>query len=193
MFTSGMYERKFIYPSLLLLFLLFLFARYALGGEVGGEGERPVRGPSNIFGVGEHSERDFIDSADSFNRREGISSDPLQDRLAAQENRLRRMQDGWRHSQYNRPQDEDYFRSSIDSRYLQDRRLLDEKRISDTNRYRADRGILENRMGEYNRTSTEYERLNRELENLDRTHAQREREYESQYRNMDADYSISRW
>ncbi|MCC8166167.1 MAG: hypothetical protein LIQ31_08450, partial [Planctomycetes bacterium] len=114
-------------------------------------------------------------------------------RLAYQEEKLRRMQRNWRFSQYNQPEEGDYYRNSQDSRYLDERRRLDEKRISDYNRYRADRRVLAERMKRHDRTSPEHSRIRSELEQLDRNHVNRERGYERQYRTMDADYSISRW
>lgn len=202
-------QRKWVYPSLLFLFLLFLFYLFlnrgvALAGEESREPPAAREADPNLFRDGRHSERDFIDSSDSFNRREarfiGTVGDSMNDydrnldeRLAVQEQRLRRLQDNWRYSQYNRPEARDYYRNTQDSRYLHDRRRLDERRISDFNRYRADRRVVAERMTGHDRFSPEYTRLRSELERLDRNHVNRERTYEQRYRTMDADYSISRW
>ncbi|MCD7897605.1 MAG: hypothetical protein LUG50_13175 [Planctomycetaceae bacterium] len=117
----------------------------------------------------------------------------LDERLAYQEEKLRRMQENWRFSQFNEPNGRDYYRNAQDTRYLDERRRLDEKRISDYNRYRADRRVLAERMERHDRTSPEHSRLRSELDHLDRSHVARERGYEARYRTMDADYSISRW
>ncbi len=199
-------QRKYVYPSLLFLFLLMLLLLRA-GAVRGGETaprQEPPREERNIFGIGQHSERDFIDAADRFNQREALFTGSMQDslddsnrdrddRLAYQEEKLRRLQQNWRFSQFNQPESRDYYRNTQDSRYLDERRRLDEKRISDYNRYRADRRVLAERMERHDRTSPEHTRLRSELEQLDRNHVNRERGYERQYRTMDADYSISRW
>ena len=216
MYTHGFLQRKFIYPSLLLLFLLMLFWRFALANAAepsGAElwpattaessGETPLS-----FG---HREGDFIDAADRFNEMAGNvgvrtgnrfigSRDTLEARLRREEEAFAlfglsggNSVSGYYNDHLERERDRDRLNDLNDARYHQERRQLSKRRNLETDIYRDNRRQLETRLSGATRSSPEYARLERELNDLDRRHAERERSYERDFRNMDADYSIARW
>lgn len=210
MYTHGISQRKYIYPSLLLLFLLMLFWRFTLAHAVEGaplaSQAEAGRAADELRSFG-HTERDLVGAVDRFNAM--MSGAGGQSRFAGRTDsfaeRLRRQEaayDAFReHGQdsvagyYDARAEEERERlSSVnDGRYQTARRELNERRDADADTYRDRRRQLESRLSSANRSSPEYDRLERELNNLDRRHAERERGYERDFRNMDADYSITRW
>lgn len=210
MYTHGFLQRKYVYPSLLLLFLLMLFWKFALAHAAEGAPLTPRpdagRAASEILSFG-HTERDLVDAADRFNgmMAEGAGQNRFTGRTDSFDERLRRQEaayDAFRdHSSdsvagyYNDRAEEDRERLNDvnDGRYQTARRQLNERRNTDADTYRDNRRQLEGRLSSASRTTPEYDRLERELNDLDRRHAERERNYERDFRNMDADYSIARW
>lgn len=210
MYTHGFLQRKFVYPSLLLLFLLMLFWKFALAHAAEGAPLTPQadagRAEAELRSFG-HAERDLVGAADRFNAM--MSDVPGQNRFAGRtdsfEERLRRQEAAY-DTLRDRSNDSvaGYYDDRIeeererlsdvnDGRYQTARRQLNERRNTDADIYRDHRRQLEGRLSNASRTSPEYDRLERELNDLDRRHAERERNYERDFRNMDADYSIARW
>ena len=210
MYTHGFLQRKYVYPSLLLLFLLMLFWKFALAHAAEGAPLMPRaeagRADAELRSFG-HAERDLVDAADRFNAMMSDASgqnrfagrtDSFEERLRRQEAAYDTLRDRSRDSVAgyydNRAEEERERLSDVnDGRYQTARRQLNERRNTDSDIYRDHRRQLEGRLSTASRTSPEYDRLERELNDLDRRHAERERNYERDFRNMDADYSIARW
>lgn len=144
----------------------------------------------------EHDERSLVRAADKFN--DSIAkprANAIEARVQRQEERARNMQNTWRSVAADRFGWQDSENADVrvrDSRYVEERRRLDERRSDEMNGYRENRRSIQNRMSGYNRSSDEYEKLERQLNDLDRRHAEAERRFEREFRNMDANYSITR-
>ncbi|MCD8350944.1 MAG: hypothetical protein LUC93_10085 [Planctomycetaceae bacterium] len=207
MFTHGLYDRKWVYPSLLFLFLLFLFWALGLSRARGAEQTRPgIPFPNSARENADpsrhrsgHGEDDFIAAAERFNGRLHDASNGY-DRFAGRDDNRRDLFSGFGVGDsvagYYHERSDDARRTpgvDNDHRYQQARRQMDDRRLRETGAYRDQRRQLENRLSTSSRTSPDYTRLERELNDLDRRHAERERNYERDFRNMDADYSVARW
>ncbi len=206
MFTHGLYDRKWVYPSLLFLFLLFLIWALGLAKARGAEHARPgipfrnaARDGDNARQRSGHGEDDFISAAERFNGRLHDASSGY-DRFAGRGDNRNDLYSGFGVGDtvagyFNDRSDDALLSrdSDNDHRYQQERRRMDERRLRETSAYQDQRRQLENRLSNQSRTHPDYTRLERELNDLDRRHAERERNYERDFRNMDADYSVSRW
>lgn len=194
-------QRKWVYPAIMILGFLLFFIAFARGGE-----RPPVPLPDrpgdelhNPERLWRHSENDFIDSADDFNRNGSRYADHsnLETRLRTQEETIREIRGNWAASAYSEGEDGRQFgrmrNYNQDTRYSQERRNLDERRSAELREYREKRREIQNRMSGYNRQSTEYIALQRDLLDLDRRHAEEERRFEREFTNMDANYSQRSW
>lgn len=199
----GLPQRKYIYPTIMLVGLFILLMRYAMGGDA----TPPPVGPDSLKDgmestedVFQHSENDFINASEGFN--DSIHSANHGNLMETRHQRLNEaMRDAsntWdvRSDGYyigDRRQEPMRFDRYSDSRYNQERRRLDDMRTRELSDYRERRHDIQTRMSRYNRNSYDYERLERDLNELDRRHAEEERKFERDFRNMDANYSINRW
>lgn len=198
MFTLGFSQRKYVYPTIMLFCLFILLMRYMYAAESVPEPKIPDRVKDDIDAANDvfrRNENDFINAAERFDNR--LNEPFTEARLRSGESRTRGMTNDWRNStsgfystHVNRP---DTMTRYTDSRYTQERRRLDDLRAKEMNTYRDKRHYIQNRMSGFNRNSYEYDRLERELHALDRSHAEQERRFEREFRNMDANYSITRW
>lgn len=175
MLTSWYDNRKYIYPAIMLIgffmyLMTFVLAAEAAPNRFPGRGERGLEDDVEYF---RHSENDFINAAESFNR--------------AMRNADHR---GYQGSERDYVRVDDDF---LDNRYARERRRLDERRDRELNEYRDRRRDIQDRMSGHHRRSPEYGRLQRELLELDRRHAAEERRFEREFINMDANYSSKSW
>lgn len=200
MHIFGFPQYKYVYPTIMLVgLLLFLMMRYASGADT----TPPVRpeGPRDGMEFFRNSENEFIDASERFNS--GLrSNSALETRIQRQDDRIRDLERGWRNAspgyyskdtieRMNREYENDLYIDN-DNRYSMERRQLDNIRSKELNEYRDRRQEIQNSMVGYNRSSSEYERLERQLNDLDRRHAEEERKFEREFRNMDANYSLTR-
>lgn len=195
MMTLGSLQRKWVYPTIMILGFLLFFIVFARGGETvpdpmpappGQETDDPDR-------PWRHSENDFINAADDFNQNTHYANlTDLDYRARTQEARMRGARDNWAGTAYSEDNREIARMRNADSRYNQERNRLDDRRRSELNDYREKRRDIQNQMSMYDRQSMEYRDLQRELHELDRGHADEERKFEREFTNMDANFSQSR-
>ena len=204
MFSQGLYQRKFIYPSLFLLFLLLLLSRYAAAVEVtpphtpatpkvDKEKEKPEDPWSEVQWINGHSEKDFIDASEAFNNNLAANLRTDGDRMQRNENRLASFRRDWERGANKAFNAEEYRARYNDARYQQALHRLDSNRNRDLQEYHGQRNAIERRMSGSNRASADYDRLTGELRDLDRDYVRTERDYERRFKNLDAEYSSGGW
>lgn len=214
MFTRGLRQTKYIYPSLLLLFLLMLLLKFALAhGAEPGAAEEAVQ---PLYQTGErsesgrtlgHREDDFIAAVDGFNRMMANGGgefgflpgrpDSLEARLLRLDEQYAALAGGERDKvagYYDETSpEENGLENALDSRYSEAKRQLTERRNREADAYQDSRRQLESRLNGISRYSPDHDRLEQALNDLDRRYAERERTYERDFRDMDTDFSLARW
>lgn len=203
MHILGLPQRKYVYPTIMLIGLfLLLLMRYASSAD----SLRPEPPDRHRDGVDlfRDTDNEFINASERFNESiRNSRDDSLDGRIQRQEERVRNLETRWRNSSpgyYSNAavermnsdfRNDLYIENNTDNRYSAERRRLDGMRSKELNDYRDRRQELQNSMTGYNRNSDEYEHLERQLNTLDRSHAE-ERRFEREFRNMDANYSTPR-
>lgn len=218
MFTQGSRQTKYIYPSLLILFLLMLLWHLGIvhAGEAttetgtGVEAVQPLYGFAGDADDSGHYETDLIAAVDRFNEmmmskpggmNYGLFQDDRHDLVSSLSlfrdgNALPGENSGDAVSGYYSEAAEGEAGDAsglIDNRYDRERRELTDRRNREADAYQDNRRRLESRLSSTSQISPNRSRLEQALNDLDRRHAERERAYERDFRNMDADFAVARW